>query len=75
VEKQQSTSNGRCDEAGKGGKAMAIMIKVAGDKEGEGDKEGDGIGDEGGVQQREQWLWWQEQWRQGWQQLTSNGSM
>ena len=36
-------------------------IRVAGDEEGERDGEaGDGVGDEDGVQQREQWLWRQE---------------
>jgi hypothetical protein len=39
-------------------------IRVAGDKEGKRDEAGDGVGDEGGVQQREQWLWQQEQWQQ-----------
>jgi hypothetical protein len=49
------------DKEGKGGKAIAMGIRVAGDKEGKGNKEGDVVGDEGGVQQREQWLWRQEQ--------------
>jgi len=44
---------------------MAMGIRVAGDEEGEGDEAGDGVGDKGGVQQREQWLWQQEQWQQG----------
>ncbi len=37
---------------GKGGKAMATLIRVAGNEEGKGDKEGDCIGNKGGVQQR-----------------------
>ena len=45
---------------GEGGKAMAMGIRVAGDKEGERDVAGDGVGDEGGVQRRERWLWRQE---------------
>ena len=44
---------GACDEKGKGGKAMAMGIRVEGDKEGEGDEAGNGIGDEGGLQLRE----------------------
>ena len=55
------------DEKGEGGKVMMMGIRVAGDKEGEGDEVGDGIGNEGGVQQRERWLWRQEQCQQGWQ--------
>jgi hypothetical protein len=39
---------GACDEEGKGGKAMAMAIMVAGNKEGKGDKEGNGTGNEGG---------------------------
>ena len=60
---------GACDEKGEGRKAMAMGIRVAGDKEGEGDEAGDGVGNEGGVQLREQWLWQQEQWQQGWQAI------
>ena len=56
---------GACDEKGEGGKAMAMGIRVAGDKEGEGDEAGNGVCDEGGVQRRERWLWRQEQWQQG----------
>jgi hypothetical protein len=41
---------GAFDKEGKGSKAMAMGIRVAGDNEGEGNKEGDGIGDKGGVQ-------------------------
>ncbi len=41
---------------------MVTRIKVAGDKEGKGNEEGDGVDKEGGVQQREQWLWQHEQW-------------
>ena len=44
---------GACVEKGEGGKAMAMRIRVAGDKEGKGDEAGNGIGDKGGVQQRE----------------------
>ncbi len=54
---------GACDEVGKGGRAMAMGIRVAGNEEGKGNKEGSGIGNKGGVQQREQWLWQQEQWQ------------
>ena len=64
---------GACDEKGEGGKAMAMGIRVAGDEEGEGDEAGDGVGYEGGVQQREQWLWRQEQWQQGWQWQAIDG--
>jgi hypothetical protein len=38
---------------GEGHKAMAMAIRMAGDKEGKGNKEGVGIGNEGGVQLRE----------------------
>ncbi len=51
---------GACDEEGEGGKAMAMRIRVAGNKEGKGHKEDDGVGVKGGVQQREQWLRRQE---------------
>jgi hypothetical protein len=44
---------GASDKEGKGGKAMATGIRVAGDKEGKGDKEGNCISNEGGKQQRE----------------------
>ena len=40
---------GACDEKGEGGKAMAMGIRVAGDKEGERDEAGDGVSDEDGV--------------------------
>jgi hypothetical protein len=50
---------GACDKEGKGGKAIAMRIRVAGDKESEGNEEGNGISNNGGVQRREQWLWWQ----------------
>ncbi len=63
---------GACDEKGEGGKAMAMGIRVAGDKEGEGDEAGDGVGDEGGVQRREWWLWRQELWQRGWQAIDSD---
>ena len=58
-----------CDEKGEGGKAMAMGIRVVGDEEGEGNEAGDGVGDKGGVQQRERWLWRQEQWQRGWQAI------
>ncbi len=57
---------GACDKEGKGSKGMAMGIRVAGDKEGEGNKEGNGVGNKGGVKQREQWLWQQEKWQRGW---------
>jgi hypothetical protein len=44
---------GACDKKGEGGKAMAMGIRMGGDKEDKGDEVGDGIGDEGGVQRRE----------------------
>jgi hypothetical protein len=47
---------GACDKEGKGGKGIETAIRVV------GDKEEDGVCDGGGVQQREQWLWRQEQW-------------
>ncbi len=40
---------GACDEKGEGGKAMAMGIRVAGDKEDEGGEAGNGVGNEGGV--------------------------
>ena len=48
---------GACDEKGEGGKAMAMGIRVAGDKEGEsgdGDDVVDGNGDEAGGRMRGQ---------------------
>ena len=66
---------GACDEKGEGRKAMAMGIRVAGDEEGEGDEAGkgdeagNGIGNEGGVQRRERWLWRQEKWQRGWQAI------
>ena len=48
---------------------MAMGIRVAGDEEGERDEAGDGVDDEGGVQRRERWLWWQVQWQRGWQAI------
>jgi len=53
---------------------MAMGIRVAGDEEGKRDEAGNGVGDEGGVQQRELWLWRQEQWQQGWQVIDGNKS-
>jgi hypothetical protein len=44
---------GACDKEGEGNKAMAMGIRVVGNKEGKGDKEGNGISNKGGVQQRE----------------------
>jgi hypothetical protein len=63
---------GAWDKEGKGGKAMAIGIRVMDDVEGEGNKEGNVVGNEGGLRQREQWLWWQERWQQGWQAIDGN---
>jgi hypothetical protein len=40
---------GAWDEKGKGNKAMATVMRLAGNKEGKGNKEGDGISDEGGL--------------------------
>ena len=51
---------GAWGEEGKGNKAMAMGIRVAGDKEGKGNKEGNDV-NEGGVQQREPWIQWQKQ--------------
>ena len=68
-EKNNQLMMGACDEKGEGGKAMVMGIRVAGDEEGEGDEAGDGVGNKGGVQQREQWLWRQEQWQRGWQAI------
>ena len=48
---------------------MAMGKRVAGDEEGASDEAGDGVGDEGGVRQRERWLWWQERWQQGCQAI------
>jgi hypothetical protein len=63
---------GAWDEEGKGGKVMATGIRVACDKEGKGNKEGNVVSNEGEVQQRERWLWLQEQWQQGWQVIHGN---
>ncbi len=40
---------GAWDKEDKGGKAMAMGIRVAGDVEGKGDEEGNVLGNEGGV--------------------------
>ena len=48
---------------------MAMGIRVAGDEEDEGDEVGDGVGVEGGMRQRERWLWRQERWQRGWQAI------
>ena len=63
---------GACDEKGEGGKAVAMGIRVVGDEEGERDEAGDGVGDEGGVQRRERWLWRQVRWQRGWQVIDGN---
>ena len=52
-EKKNQLAMGACDEKCEGGKVMAMGIRVAGDKEGEGDEAGDGVGSKGGVRQRE----------------------
>ncbi len=49
VEKNNKLAKGACDEKGEGGKEMAMVIRVAGDEEGEGDEVGDGVGDKVGV--------------------------
>jgi hypothetical protein len=49
-EKNNQLAMGESDKKGESGKAMAMAIRVAGDKEGEGDEADDGVGDEGGVQ-------------------------
>jgi hypothetical protein len=59
---------GACDKENEGNKAMATAIRVVGDEEGEGNREGNGDDNEGGVQQKEQWIWWQERWQQGWRE-------
>ena len=48
---------GACDEKGEDNKVMAMGIRVAGVKEGKGDEVGNDVGDKGGVQRRERWLW------------------
>jgi hypothetical protein len=50
IKNNNQLAMGACDKEGKGGKAMTMMIRVA------GNKEGNGISDKGGVQQRGQWL-------------------
>ncbi len=40
---------GACYKEGKGGKAMATAIRLAGNKEGKGNKVGNGISNKGGV--------------------------
>jgi hypothetical protein len=49
VKKNNQVAMGACDEKGEGDKAMAMAIRVAGDKGGEGDEAGDGVSNEGGV--------------------------
>ncbi len=46
-------------------RAMVSAMRVVVNEEGEGDNKKDGVSDEGGVQQRGQWRWLQEQWLQG----------
>ncbi len=41
---------GACDKLGKGGKAMAMGIRVVVDKEGKGEEEGNEVSNEGVVQ-------------------------
>jgi hypothetical protein len=72
VKKNNQLAMGACDKKGEGGKAMAMGIRVMDDKEGKGDEAGDGVGNEGGVRRREQWLWRQERWQQGWQAIDGN---
>ena len=48
---------------------MAMGIRVAGDEEDKGNEVGDGVGVEGGMRQRERWLWQQEQWQRGCQAI------
>jgi hypothetical protein len=38
-----------CNEEGKGGKAMATVIKMVGNKEGKGDKKGNDVDNKGGM--------------------------
>ena len=72
MKKNNQLAMGACDEKGEGDKAIAMGIRVEGDEEGKGGEAGDGIVDKGGVQQREQWLWRQEQWQRGWQAIDGN---
>ena len=52
---------------------MVMGIRVAGDEEeGKRYEAGNGVDDEGGVQQRERWLWRQERWQRGWQAIDGN---
>ena len=51
--KNNQLAMGACDEEGEGDKAMAMGIRVVGDKEGEDDEAGDGVGVEGEVRRRE----------------------
>ncbi len=50
VEKKNNSqlAMGSCNKYGKGGKAMATTIRVAGSKEGNGNKKGDGVNDREG---------------------------
>jgi hypothetical protein len=46
-------------------RAMVMEMRVVDDEEGKGNDKKDGIGNKGGVQQRGQRQWLQEQWRRG----------
>ncbi len=46
-------------------RAMVTAMRVPVNEEGEGGM-GHGVEDEGGMRQRGQWRWRQEQWQQGW---------
>ncbi len=57
--------------------AMAMVTRLAGDKEGKGEGgKGDCNSNEGGGQRRGQWQWRQEQWRgqQGWRASDDDGN-
>jgi hypothetical protein len=43
---------GACGKEGKGGKALAMLIRVAGNEEGKGNKESNDVSDKGRVRQR-----------------------
>jgi hypothetical protein len=73
IKNNNQLAMGACDEEGKGSKATAV--RVASEEEGKGNKEGNGVGNKAREQQREQWLWQQEQWQQGWWQLMATKAM
>ncbi len=52
-------------------RAMVTAMRVPVDKEGKGGT-GHGVGNKGGMQQRGQWRWRQEQWQKGWRVSDSN---